>query len=167
MSTSEPSLQFLASVLPSTSATNALVLTVIIGMLVVFVSYASPTRLTQKLVASLYDGEPLYRDVVETGVVSTSDAAQVQIEELEELLARLQLKVSEIRIATLRDSLSKRKALAEFLRGRSFTILRCLRDVEGFEARIEILKENQLHDLNPGPWPRPGFCILDGVAVVR
>ncbi|KAJ7781878.1 hypothetical protein DFH07DRAFT_935740 [Mycena maculata] len=140
MSASKPSLQFLLSALPSTSATNVLILIVIIGMLIAsVVCYASPTRLTKKLVASLYDAETLYHDVVETGVVSTSDTAQVQkFEELEELLAKLQLKVSEIRTATLRNSLPKRTALAEFLRGASFTILRCLEDVEGFKARIEI-----------------------------
>jgi len=56
----------------------------------------------------------------------------------------LQLKVSAIVEETLQNSLSWRTALRAFLGGRTFTLLRCIREVQRFETRIKILKESEL-----------------------
>ncbi|KAF8216714.1 hypothetical protein K438DRAFT_1747896 [Mycena galopus ATCC 62051] len=95
----------------------------------VMVTYAiyhtSPMRLTS---------EKAYLGAIEAGVLSGFDA------KIELRLLKLQIKVSNIREASLRNSLSSWLSLEEYFRGRSLEILECIG---------EILKEEQLRELNP------------------
>jgi hypothetical protein len=58
---------------------------------------------------------------------------------LSETPTSLQLKVSNIREATLIDSRSNWRALRGFLKGRALTILRCIWEVRDLEAHIEVI----------------------------
>jgi hypothetical protein len=50
----------------------------------------------------------------------------------------LQLKVSAIIEETLHNSLSWRASIGDFLRGRTFTLLLCIQEVQVFETRIKV-----------------------------
>ncbi|KAJ6518975.1 hypothetical protein C8R45DRAFT_1085037 [Mycena sanguinolenta] len=105
--------------------------------------YASPTRLTRVLVSALADAEKAYLTAAENGVVcaSTIDVA--------ERLSVLQLKVSTLREASLRSSLSLLSTLCDtFNIRRSVAVLRCLREVRKLGAYIEISNETQLREIN-------------------
>ncbi|KAJ7696499.1 hypothetical protein B0H17DRAFT_1329177 [Mycena rosella] len=142
-SISNTSFPFFTSVLPSTTGTNAVVATVIIGSVAVYVvRHASPTRLTEILLASLSDAEKLYYDAVEAGVLSSSDA------QVGAMLLRLQREVSEIRETTLHNSLSRWTAFRDIFNGRSFMVFQCIEEVSRFKTHVEILKESRLRSLD-------------------
>ncbi|KAJ7252576.1 hypothetical protein C8J57DRAFT_1519909 [Mycena rebaudengoi] len=96
-----------------------------------------PMRLTYILVAFMRETERLYYDVVEAGELP-GDV------DTEEKLLSLQMKVSEIREESLRNSLSTWTALGDFFRGRSIILLQCTNEVQSFKTHIEILKEAHL-----------------------
>ncbi|KAJ7117756.1 hypothetical protein C8R44DRAFT_738635 [Mycena epipterygia] len=139
----------LESVLTSAPPMSATASKVIIGVLVLttmmafIVHLASPMRLTRVLVAAISNAEQTYLEAIETGVLSQSDV------HITGMLSSLEIKVSHIREATLRNSLSRFGALCDFFQGRSFTVVQCIREVRELEAHIEILKEERLRDPNP------------------
>ncbi|KAJ7281407.1 hypothetical protein C8J57DRAFT_1297531 [Mycena rebaudengoi] len=96
-----------------------------------------PMRLTDSVVAFMSETERLYYDAVEAGELPGDVGT-------EEKLLSLQTKVSELREASLRNSLSPWKALGDFFRGRSLTLLQCADEIQRFKTHIEILKEAQL-----------------------
>ncbi|KAJ7019782.1 hypothetical protein C8F04DRAFT_1197356 [Mycena alexandri] len=104
--------------------------------------YASPMRLTDVLVAAISDLEKTYFDALD-GRNSMLSASDVQTADMVNSLC---LKVSVIRETTLRNSLSRRVALREFLRGRTFALLECIEEVRTLQIQIEILKEAQLRE---------------------
>ncbi|KAF7328648.1 hypothetical protein MSAN_02473400 [Mycena sanguinolenta] len=110
------------------------------------VYYASPTHLTRVLVSALADTEKAYFAAAENGVlcVSTADVA--------ERLSILQLKVSALREASLRSSISLLFTLCDtFNVRRSFAVLRCLGEVRELGTHIEISNETQLREINSHP----------------
>ncbi|KAJ6581692.1 hypothetical protein B0H19DRAFT_516168 [Mycena capillaripes] len=102
------------------------------------IHYASPVRTTRILVLAMAKTEETYIEALETGWLSPSDS------HIAERLSTLQLKVSIIREASLRSSLSWCTALREFLKGQTFTVLRCVWEVHDLQMHIEILNELQL-----------------------
>ncbi|KAJ7491938.1 hypothetical protein FB451DRAFT_1165144 [Mycena latifolia] len=133
---SNTSLPFISSVLPSTTASNVFVATVIVGLITVYIVHYSPARLTGVLLASLYDAEKLYHDAIEAGVFSGSDTSNEQIGAT---LLRLQREVSQTQTheTTLRNSLSTWKMVRDMLKGRSFTVYRCINEVKRFKTQVE------------------------------
>ncbi|KAJ7917603.1 hypothetical protein B0H13DRAFT_1870268 [Mycena leptocephala] len=140
----EACLSILPSALPAPGTTiDTTIFGVVFIILVVaagIIHYVSPPRLTRVLVTSIATVEKTYLDALETGLLSASDI------DTAEMLSTLQLKVSKIREASLRDSLSLRSAFHELCGGRTFTLLGCIREVQALEIHIEILKENQLRE---------------------
>ncbi|KAJ7435824.1 hypothetical protein FB451DRAFT_1379216 [Mycena latifolia] len=123
-SLSETSLSLLAPAPPPTStAANILLAALVLTATAYIVHYASPMRLTRVLVTAIAETEKTYLVAIEAGVLPKSDADTAAT------LTSLQLKVSSIREATLRHSLSYRAALGAFLTGHTFTILHCIRDI--------------------------------------
>ncbi|KAJ7252556.1 hypothetical protein C8J57DRAFT_637980 [Mycena rebaudengoi] len=106
-----------------------------------------PRRLTYNLVASMQETEKLYYDAIEAGELPRDVAT-------EEKLLSLQKKMAETHEATLRNSSSIWKALEDFFRGRSITLLQCADDIQSFKNHVEILKVTQLrtnlNSTNPG-----------------
>ncbi|KAJ7795679.1 hypothetical protein B0H13DRAFT_2511001 [Mycena leptocephala] len=96
--------------------------------------YLSPMRLTRVLVATIVATEKTYLEALETGLLSASDVHTA------EMLSTLELKASAIREETLRNSLSLGSTLREFFAGRTFTLLRCIREVHELETHIERLE---------------------------
>ncbi|KAJ7931601.1 hypothetical protein B0H13DRAFT_2524412 [Mycena leptocephala] len=148
-----PELEACLSILPSAlPAPGSTINTTIFGVgftLVIaagVVHYVSPLRLTRVLATSIANVEKIYLDALETGLLSASDI------DTAEMLFTLQLKVSKIRESSLRNSLSLRSTLHEFLNGHTFTLLRCIREVRVLETHIEILKEAQLREDNLHPF---------------
>ncbi|KAJ7491970.1 hypothetical protein FB451DRAFT_1501240 [Mycena latifolia] len=129
---SETSLSLLASAPPTTSNATYILLGALVFTAVAYiVYYASPTRLTPILVTAIAETEKTYLEALEAGVLPKSDADTATT------LTSLQIKVSNIREATLRHSLSYRAALCAFLKGRTLTVLYCIRDVHRLETHIE------------------------------
>ncbi|KAJ7917581.1 hypothetical protein B0H13DRAFT_2322324 [Mycena leptocephala] len=83
------------------------------------------------LVTAIASIEKTYFDVLETGLLSPSDVYMA------EMLHTLQITVSEIREASLRNSLSLHSTFRECLNGHTFTILHCIREVWMLETHIE------------------------------
>ncbi|KAJ7117797.1 hypothetical protein C8R44DRAFT_879335 [Mycena epipterygia] len=100
-------------------------------------------RLTRVLVAAICNVEKSYLEAIEAGMLSKFDVDTAS------MLLSLQIKVSHIRQATLRNSLSRFGTLCDFFKGRTFTVLKFIREVRALEAHIEILKEKNLRDPNP------------------
>ncbi|KAJ7917586.1 hypothetical protein B0H13DRAFT_1870252 [Mycena leptocephala] len=128
----DTSLSILASNLPDTSRTKFMIVVLVVSVIpLALIYYLSPMRLTGVLVAAIASIEKIYLEALETGSLSASDINTAV------MLSTLQLKVSEIREASLRNSLSLRSILREFLNGHPFALLRCIR---------EILKESELRE---------------------
>ncbi|KAJ7851578.1 hypothetical protein B0H13DRAFT_2399567 [Mycena leptocephala] len=147
-SISEPSLSILALPPPGSTKVVVLVLGVIVATAIIH--YASPMRLTRVLVATIAATEQSYLEAIETGLLSPYDVDTAEMlsscidpllwsPHLFEISASLQLKVSNIREATLIDSRSDWKALRGFLRGCALTILRFIWEVRDLEAYIEVI----------------------------
>ncbi|KAJ7252574.1 hypothetical protein C8J57DRAFT_638263 [Mycena rebaudengoi] len=106
-----------------------------------------PMRLTYNLVASMQETEKVYYDAIEAGELPRDVST-------EEKLLSLQKKVAEVHEASLRNSSPIWKALEDFFRGRSITLLQCADDMQSFKTHIEILKVTQLrtnlNSTNPG-----------------
>ncbi|KAJ7917569.1 hypothetical protein B0H13DRAFT_2322310 [Mycena leptocephala] len=133
----EASLSILTSTLPTridTSLNAVFAPLIIFGIVVVVVilRYASPLHLTRVLVIAITVAEKTYIDAIETGLLSLSDMHTA------EMLSSLQLKVSDIREVTLRNSLSWRTAQLEVLKGCTLILLRCICEVRNLEAHIEV-----------------------------
>ncbi|KAJ7931628.1 hypothetical protein B0H13DRAFT_1857613 [Mycena leptocephala] len=144
----EACLSILPSALPAPGNTNTTAILLILVVLVVaagIIHYMSPPRLTRILVTAIANLEKTYLEALETGLLSASDI------DTAEMLSSLQLKVSKIRETSLRNSLSLRSTLHEFLNGHTFNLLRCIREVRVLEIQIEILKETRLRDDNLHP----------------
>ncbi|KAJ7300845.1 hypothetical protein DFH08DRAFT_1090406 [Mycena albidolilacea] len=105
------------------------------------IHYASPQRLTGVLVVAMANVKKTYLEAVENGALCASDA------HIAEKFSNLQLEVSIIRQASLRSSLSHYAVLCDVLKGRTFTILRCIHEVHELGTHIEILKESQLREI--------------------
>ncbi|KAJ7491967.1 hypothetical protein FB451DRAFT_1551426 [Mycena latifolia] len=146
---SETSLSLLASAPPTSTETYILLGALVFTATAYIVYYASPARLTPILVAAIAETEKTYLEALEAGVLPKSDANMAAT------LTSLQIKASNIREATLRHSLSYRTALCAFLKGRTLTVLYCIRDVRRLEIHIEarlyfsILKETRLRAADP------------------
>ncbi|KAJ7861316.1 hypothetical protein B0H14DRAFT_3445431 [Mycena olivaceomarginata] len=95
-----------------------------------------PECLTRILVDAMADVKKAYLEAIENGALCTTDAHTA------ETFARLQLEVSTIRQASLLSSLSHYAMLCDVLNGRTFTILRCIHELNMITEQI--LKESQL-----------------------
>ncbi|KAJ7861309.1 hypothetical protein B0H14DRAFT_537837 [Mycena olivaceomarginata] len=105
------------------------------------IHYASPQHLTGVLVAAMADVKKTYLEAVENGALCASDV------HIAEVFSNLQLEVSTIRQASLHSSLSHSAMLCDFLKGRTFSILRCIHQVHELGTHLEILKESQLREI--------------------
>ncbi|KAF7342019.1 hypothetical protein MVEN_01789100 [Mycena venus] len=109
------------------------------------IHYMSPLRLARVLAVAIAHAEQAFIEGHTAGLVKGTEAELQHIPQLRE-------EVSIVIEETLRNSLSWRAALRGFLRGRTCTLLRCIREVQRFETYIEILKESNLRtesNLNP------------------
>ncbi|KAJ7117750.1 hypothetical protein C8R44DRAFT_879294 [Mycena epipterygia] len=114
---SEISLSFLASN-PTTSMMAKVIFRVLlIASLACLIHFVSPMWLTRVLVAAIDNVANTYLEAIEAGVLFNSDVHTVA------KLSNLQIKVSLIREASLRSSLSTRHAFREFFKGRTFASL--------------------------------------------
>ncbi|KAJ7199266.1 hypothetical protein C8J57DRAFT_1545196 [Mycena rebaudengoi] len=121
----ETSLSLVSSILPNNTANTiigAFILTVATAL---GIHHISPTRLTRVLVTLMHETDTMYIRAVEAGLVPSDVDATT--------LFKLLIKVSDIHKESLRNSLSTWKMFAEFLRGRSLALYRCIRDVSGSE----------------------------------
>ncbi|KAJ7931599.1 hypothetical protein B0H13DRAFT_1857583 [Mycena leptocephala] len=129
----DAALSILASDLPDHSTATAVAAILLIAVITAaLLYYVSPMRLTRVLVAAIVATEKTYLEALETGLLSASDVHTA------EMLSTLELKVSAIREGTLRNSLSLGSTLREFCAGRTFTLLRCIREVHELETHIEL-----------------------------
>ncbi|KAJ7622926.1 hypothetical protein DFH06DRAFT_1340564 [Mycena polygramma] len=111
-------------------------LTVITVVVVIplIVHYASPARLTDILADAMSKVKTSGAEALEEGYLSFSEVDRLNI---------LQRKVSAINLETLRNSRSYWKTLFGFLKGRTVTVLLCIREARDLETQIKILKENR------------------------
>ncbi|KAJ7718705.1 hypothetical protein B0H14DRAFT_2643243 [Mycena olivaceomarginata] len=112
------------------------------------IQYASPQRLTCVLLDQMARLKRNHLAGIENGTLSACDV------HIAETLAILQLKVSDIREASLHSSLSNYAMLCDILKGRTFTILHCIHEIRALETHIElimvteqILKESHVREI--------------------
>ncbi|KAF8216704.1 hypothetical protein K438DRAFT_1953607 [Mycena galopus ATCC 62051] len=146
----DTSFSFLTQSIP-TSAVSTPNILVALGIFAVLMAHiirhTAPMRLTSTLVAAIHEAEKAYLGAIEAGMLPGSDV-NVDLR-LSRHRQSLQIQVSNIREASLRNSLSSWLSLREYFRGRSLTILECIWEVQMLKTDIEILKEEQLRELNP------------------
>ncbi|KAJ7917574.1 hypothetical protein B0H13DRAFT_2322318 [Mycena leptocephala] len=138
----EASLSILGSDLPNNSTTQFVAAVLLVAVIGFVVQYVSPRRFTRVLVTAITSFEKSYIEALETGLLSPSNV------DTREMLYTLQLTVSETREASLQNSLSVRSTLHEFIKGHTFTLFRCIREVRALETHVEILKKTQLRQDN-------------------
>ncbi|KAJ7622923.1 hypothetical protein DFH06DRAFT_1143025 [Mycena polygramma] len=81
------------------------------------VRYASPARLTAILDDAISKAKAAHDEAVEAGQISRSQMRTFK---------NLKREVSAIKVETLRDSQSYWRLLSGFVKGRTFTVLRCI-----------------------------------------
>ncbi|KAJ7281311.1 hypothetical protein C8J57DRAFT_1297320 [Mycena rebaudengoi] len=140
-SMSETLLSFLSSILPNSTANTIIGASILATVTALVIHHISPTRLTRVLVSLMHETDATYIGAMEAGVILCDGDTDA--------LSNLQIKASRLREESLRNSLSTWKMLAEFCRGRSLALYRCIGDVQDLKTRIEISKEKQLRNLNP------------------
>ncbi|KAF7328656.1 hypothetical protein MSAN_02474400 [Mycena sanguinolenta] len=91
------------------------------------------------MVSAIAAAEQKYLAAVESGLLSESDTNATGV-----MLAMLQDKVSTMREASLRSSLSWRATLSDILTGHTFAVLQCIWEVRNLQTHIEILGEVKL-----------------------
>ncbi|KAJ7224085.1 hypothetical protein GGX14DRAFT_386888 [Mycena pura] len=131
-------LPLLTSLPASGAATNAIAAVFALIITTLFIHCASPMRLTDVLVIAMDETEKTYVDAFEMGVRPIFDNG------IAKTMTRLQIQVSDIRAASLRQSLSYRSGLWQFFKGRTFTLLCCIWEVQSLKTHIEIMKEEHL-----------------------
>ncbi|KAJ7140319.1 hypothetical protein C8R43DRAFT_1131685 [Mycena crocata] len=141
---SEISLFLLTSALPPSTSFRIMTAVLFLTLTATGIYYASPARLTHVLVVTMQDARTTYFSALEAGIISSSNFV-----DMSQQFSALQTKVSIIRSATLRNSLSLGVTLREFLKGYALTVQECIHEVQEFQTRIEILKEERLHDPSP------------------
>ncbi|KAJ7491964.1 hypothetical protein FB451DRAFT_1551424 [Mycena latifolia] len=139
----ETSLSLITSAPPTSTSTRVLIAMFSFALAACALHHTSPMRLARVLVTAITAAEKTYLEAIEDGVLPKSNV------EMATTLTRLQLKVSIIREACLRHSLSHRTAICEFFKGHTIIVLQCIWEVRGFETHIEILKEVRLRDCGP------------------
>ncbi|KAJ7491978.1 hypothetical protein FB451DRAFT_1501259 [Mycena latifolia] len=160
-SLSETSLSLITSTPPTSGTTKVVIGVLVLVITVCIMHHASPMRLTSIMVAAIAATEQTYLEAVEAGVLSTSDVHMAAT------LTSLQIKVSTIREASLRNSLSYRGPLCGFFNSHTLTVFRCIQEVQSLETHIEvyisydsfsftlnhilakILREKELRDVDP------------------
>ncbi|KAJ7281334.1 hypothetical protein C8J57DRAFT_1219230 [Mycena rebaudengoi] len=132
-SMNEASLSFVSSILPNNNTiVGASILTIVAALVT---HHISPMRLTRLLVTLMHETDAIHIHAVESGLIPC-DVDMV------DALSKLQIKVSELHEESLRNSLSSLKMLADFFRGRSLVLYRCIRDVQDLKTRIEVYPLN-------------------------
>jgi hypothetical protein len=140
--------------LPITATSTILAAFITPAVAAATIHYASPQRLTEVLITALSKAENTYVEVLQMGLLSVTEteALYMYVRSLSisrlftgvlnsffQLSVSLQHKVSTIHVATMLDSLSWRAGLQGFFKGRTLTILSCIREVQGFETQIKVI----------------------------
>ncbi|KAJ7511126.1 hypothetical protein B0H11DRAFT_2214962 [Mycena galericulata] len=140
-SISESYSSLLASAL-STSTTKAVLVASTLAYIAYTIRAISPTRLTQVLVSALASAENAYIQAIE------STSFRCELSAAAERLVSLQLDVSILREAALRDSRSLWVPMSQYLHfRRARALLLCIWEVRALENDIEIIKEGLLRDI--------------------
>ncbi|KAJ7846665.1 hypothetical protein B0H13DRAFT_2362905 [Mycena leptocephala] len=133
----DAALSILASDLSDNSTAKAVAAILLIAVIAAaLLHYLSPMRLT--------------------GLLSVSDVHTA------EMLSTLELKASVIREGTLRNSLSLDSTLRAFFAGRTFTLLRCIREVHELATHTEHSHPTLCHS----PPPRPPLLAYHHIVAV-
>ncbi|KAJ7846413.1 hypothetical protein B0H14DRAFT_3867819, partial [Mycena olivaceomarginata] len=122
----------LTSMLPA----KLLIAFLVIAGITMIIYSMLPLRLTDTLITLIAEAEETYIEAHDMGVLSAADT---------EMLTALRLEVSAITESTLRNSLSWRAALRDFLHGRTFTLLWWIREVKQFETHQDIEGISAVH----------------------
>ncbi|KAF7356437.1 hypothetical protein MVEN_00976600 [Mycena venus] len=161
-SITETSASFLDDSAPL-STTNVVVGVFIFSLVMTQIIHrTSPMHLTRTLVSVIHEAEGAYFSAIEDGVLSSSGTST------EMRLSELQIKVSNIRETSLRNSLSNWLLLRDYFRGRSFGIIECIWESPKWLSR-SILNMAQLagaqapHTVDEPrlgrEWERAGGCV--------
>ncbi|KAJ6581700.1 hypothetical protein B0H19DRAFT_1061218 [Mycena capillaripes] len=130
---------------------KALFVIIIFAVIARLFHYASPQRLTAVLVDAMDKLKKTSSDAFEMGHLSASEIDKLKV---------LRRKVSPIQAETLRNSRSNWRALYGFFKGRTFTVLLCIWEVQVLEMDIKI------QSLTPQPSPGAADGVVDNAQTV-
>ncbi|KAJ6581733.1 hypothetical protein B0H19DRAFT_1251908 [Mycena capillaripes] len=139
----EPPIYIVASELPNDLSIKALATIIIVIGIRIIIHYASPKRLTDILVVAMAELKKTYVKALDTGHISAFET---------ERFNTMKCKVSTIQAETLDDSRLYLKTICGFLKGRTFTVLLCIWEVEDLERQIKFA--GQIQSLTPQPSAR-------------
>ncbi|KAJ6581747.1 hypothetical protein B0H19DRAFT_1251923 [Mycena capillaripes] len=117
------------SIVASDLPIKALAAIIIVIVVAVIIHYASPKRLTDVLIVAIAELKKTYVKALDTGHISASET---------ERFNALKRKVSAIEKETLDDSRSYLGTICGFLKGRIFTVILCIWEVEDLGTEIKI-----------------------------
>ncbi|KAJ7759117.1 hypothetical protein B0H16DRAFT_629984 [Mycena metata] len=143
----DASLSILAS--PFSSATAAKIVRAIFGLLLIvaFLYYASPTRLTPALSDAMNKLDNAYGAVSAAGLLGLLPPEDIQTVVSTYQMLRVEVgKVQKERLCN-----SWRTSLFSVFAGRSVSLLRCIEKVKDFERRLQLLQEDHRNKTNSLP----------------
>ncbi|KAJ7180819.1 hypothetical protein C8R46DRAFT_1211123 [Mycena filopes] len=133
-------ISILAGPLPPLTAVKILLAIIGLILIVVSVRRASPARLTGILSEAMDRLTKVYEDVAATGFLGIPPQ---DVLDIVSVMHTLRVQVGRLRAERLHNSRTWGTTLGEFFRGRSITLYHCIEDVEDFETRLTIFKEEQ------------------------
>ncbi|KAJ6581737.1 hypothetical protein B0H19DRAFT_1061253 [Mycena capillaripes] len=137
---SEVPISTVASDLPNNLSIKALVAIIIVIVVTVIIHCASPKRLTDILIVAMAQLKTTSSDAFEAGHLSASEIERLRL---------IKHKVCIIQAETLDDSRSYLGTIDGFLKGRIFTVLLCIWEVQDLEMYIKVAE--QIQSLTPQP----------------
>ncbi|KAJ7759090.1 hypothetical protein B0H16DRAFT_1534306 [Mycena metata] len=143
------SLSILASPLPS--ATAAKIMLVVIGLLLIvaFLYYTSPTRLTHVLSDAMSNLDKVFGEVSTAGLLGLLTLEDVQT--VVSTYQMLRVEVGKVQVETLRNSKSWCTSLFSVFAGGSMSLLCCIKDVKDFARHLQLLQEDHRNKTNSLP----------------
>ncbi|KAJ7028654.1 hypothetical protein C8F04DRAFT_1118799, partial [Mycena alexandri] len=127
----------------------------IFGLLLIltFLHYVSPARLTRVLSDAMSSVEKLYLDMAMAGLLGLLPPDDIHT--VVSTIQILRVKVGLNQTETLRNSKSWRTSLSSFFAGRSVSLFRCIEEVKDFQRHLQILQEDHRHRTNSLPLSFP------------
>ncbi|KAJ7759072.1 hypothetical protein B0H16DRAFT_1534241 [Mycena metata] len=143
------SLSILASPLPP--ATAAKIMLVVIGLLLIvaFLYYTSPTRLTCVLSDAMSNLDKVFGEVSTAGLLGLLTPEDVQT--VVSTYQMLRVEVGKVQAETLRNSKSWCTGLFSVFTGGSVSLLCCIKDVKDFARHLQLLQEDHRNKTNSLP----------------
>ncbi|KAJ7759093.1 hypothetical protein B0H16DRAFT_1534319, partial [Mycena metata] len=143
------SLSILASPLPPATAAKIMLVVIGLFLIVAFLYYTSPTRLTRVLSDAMSNLDKVFGEVSTAGLLGLLTPEDVQT--VVSTYQILRVEVGKVQAETLRNSKSWCTGLFNVFSGHSVSLFRCIEKVKDFERHLQLLQEDHRNKTNSLP----------------